>query len=433
MRIVVTREQRVPRVPRRLPPGRQSPRRCQLRPGPPADRLLASTTVWEPTWATSTTCGRPCGTSTSSSTSGGVEDVDLATDHPEVATRANVVGTTNVGVAAGEVGASVIYASTWEVYGTPRADPVDETHPCEPDHAYGATKLAGQRECSGRGPPHPGAAHSCPSCAWARPTATACGPDSVFSRFGDAARSGEPLVVPREQEPVAPVSPTPRTSPGRCRIGRQAARSGTGGTRAPYVTVNVGGGGARDHPSAGRVGGRPATGCPSRSALSARATRRRRRWRRNGAACGARVEGGDAVRRRSGGPPRRRRRPSGPPAPPHRGDPVASHLHRRGPQEPLTDPAPGQEAATASGCRPCSPWWAPWPWPCPLPRRRPWPRVAPPRFGDLSRSHPQHRPRPGGHVAVSPDARDPFAATVTERGPLVIWPPGYPVLLAASW
>jgi UDP-glucose 4-epimerase len=123
---------------------------------------------------------------------GGVGDVDLATDHPEVAARANVVGTTNVGVAAGEVGASVVYASTWEVYGTPRADPVDESHPCEPDHAYGITKLAGERMLAV-------AHHSggLPVVVLRLGTAYGHGmrPNSVFSRFGDAARSGEPLVV----------------------------------------------------------------------------------------------------------------------------------------------------------------------------------------------------------------------------------------------
>ena len=36
-----------------------------------------------------------------------------------------------------------------------------------------------------------------------------------------------------------------------------------------------------------------------------------------------------------------------------------------------------------------------------------------------------------GVTSPFPNARDPFAATVTGRGPLVIWPPGYPVLLAA--
>ena len=75
---------------------------------------------------------------------GGVGDVYLATDRPELAAQANVVGTTNVAVAAAEAGARLVYAPTWEVYGPPVSDPVDERHSCRPGHIYGATKLAGE-------------------------------------------------------------------------------------------------------------------------------------------------------------------------------------------------------------------------------------------------------------------------------------------------
>lgn len=38
----------------------------------------------------------------------------------------------------------MIYASTWEVYGRPQYEPVDEHHPTNPDHPYNITKLAGE-------------------------------------------------------------------------------------------------------------------------------------------------------------------------------------------------------------------------------------------------------------------------------------------------
>jgi len=36
-----------------------------------------------------------------------------------------------------------VYASTWEVYGEPRYEPMDEMHPCGPKHPYSVSKLAG--------------------------------------------------------------------------------------------------------------------------------------------------------------------------------------------------------------------------------------------------------------------------------------------------
>jgi UDP-glucose 4-epimerase len=123
---------------------------------------------------------------------GGVGDVDLATADPGLAARANVVGTTNVALAASRVGAKVVYASTWEVYGPPLAEEIDETHPCNPNHVYGATKLAGEQVLRA-------IARSAGVPVVVLRLGTAYGPgmreNSVFRRFADAARAGKPLVV----------------------------------------------------------------------------------------------------------------------------------------------------------------------------------------------------------------------------------------------
>lgn len=74
-----------------------------------------------------------------------VGDIYLAGDRRDVAASANVVGSANVGLAAETTGTRVIYASTWEVYGTPLYEPIDEEHPLRPDHQYSITKLAGER------------------------------------------------------------------------------------------------------------------------------------------------------------------------------------------------------------------------------------------------------------------------------------------------
>lgn len=77
---------------------------------------------------------------------GGVGDVYLAFEQPAVAAAANVVGTAHVMEAARQHGVKkVVYASTWEVYGEPQYQPLDEAHPCRPDHPYNVTKLAGEQ------------------------------------------------------------------------------------------------------------------------------------------------------------------------------------------------------------------------------------------------------------------------------------------------
>lgn len=75
-----------------------------------------------------------------------IGDVYLASQRPALAAHVNVTGTANVCDAAIAAGVSdLVYASTWEVYGKPLYEPMDELHPCTPDHPYNITKLAGER------------------------------------------------------------------------------------------------------------------------------------------------------------------------------------------------------------------------------------------------------------------------------------------------
>ena len=75
-----------------------------------------------------------------------VGDVYLAMEKPALAAAVNVTGSANVCEAALAAGVKrVVVASTWEVYGEPHYQPIDEAHPCSPDHPYNITKLAGER------------------------------------------------------------------------------------------------------------------------------------------------------------------------------------------------------------------------------------------------------------------------------------------------
>ena len=75
-----------------------------------------------------------------------VGDVYLAAERPSLAAQTNVAGTSNVCESALAEGIGrVVIASTWEVYGRPRYEPIDEVHPCHPDHPYAITKLAGEQ------------------------------------------------------------------------------------------------------------------------------------------------------------------------------------------------------------------------------------------------------------------------------------------------
>ncbi len=123
---------------------------------------------------------------------GAIGDVYLAGEDPSLAAAVNVLGTANVAEAAVRHGARVVYASTWEVYGEPRYQPLDEDHPTNPDHPYNITKLAGESlllsAASLRG-----------LSAVALRLGTAYGrglrPNSVFRIFIDRARRGEPITI----------------------------------------------------------------------------------------------------------------------------------------------------------------------------------------------------------------------------------------------
>lgn len=86
---------------------------------------------------------------------GGAALVHLAAWHPPAtaATTAvdrrrlvevNVMGTMRALEAARRHASAVVYASSFEVYGTPEASTIDERHPTRPLTDYGATKLAGE-------------------------------------------------------------------------------------------------------------------------------------------------------------------------------------------------------------------------------------------------------------------------------------------------
>src|SRR5690606_30337574 len=121
-----------------------------------------------------------------------IGDVYLAAEKPELAAAVNVVGTTNIANAAVAHGKRVVYASTWEVYGEPEYEPIDEDHRCRPDHPYNITKLGGEQlllsACELRG---------LSGMALRLGTAYGSGlrPNSVFRIFIDKAKRGEPITL----------------------------------------------------------------------------------------------------------------------------------------------------------------------------------------------------------------------------------------------
>lgn len=123
---------------------------------------------------------------------GAIGDVYLAGENPALAASVNVLGTANVAAAARTHGAKVVYASTWEVYGEPRYQPMDEDHPCDPDHPYNITKLAGERLLLAADrlqgvevvPLRLGTAFG-----------TGLRPNSVFRLFIDRAARGDPIKI----------------------------------------------------------------------------------------------------------------------------------------------------------------------------------------------------------------------------------------------
>lgn len=74
--------------------------------------------------------------------------VDRSIIEPHETYETNVLGTLNVLELARRYDVEkVIFASTSEVYGSAQYVPMDEKHPLDPQHPYGASKLAADRMC----------------------------------------------------------------------------------------------------------------------------------------------------------------------------------------------------------------------------------------------------------------------------------------------
>lgn len=123
---------------------------------------------------------------------GAIGDVYRAGEQPSLAARVNVVGTSTIAEAAVKHDARVVYASTWEVYGEPHYEPVDESHPTMPDHPYNITKLGGESLLLAAT-----RLHGLSGLALRLGTAYGSGlrPNSVFRIFLDKARAGEPITI----------------------------------------------------------------------------------------------------------------------------------------------------------------------------------------------------------------------------------------------
>jgi len=74
--------------------------------------------------------------------------VDRSYIEPQLTYEINVMGTQNILEVARIYDAKrVIYASTSEVYGSAQYSPIDEKHPLNAPHPYGASKIAADRMC----------------------------------------------------------------------------------------------------------------------------------------------------------------------------------------------------------------------------------------------------------------------------------------------
>jgi UDP-glucose 4-epimerase len=123
-----------------------------------------------------------------------IGDVYLAGDKPALAAQTNVTGSANVCEAALLAGVrSVICASTWEVYGAPQYQPIDEKHPTNPDHPYNITKLGGERLALAYGHLRQGLRVAALRLGTAY--GTRMRPNSVFSIFVQRAMRGEPITI----------------------------------------------------------------------------------------------------------------------------------------------------------------------------------------------------------------------------------------------
>lgn len=124
---------------------------------------------------------------------GAVGDVYLALEDPVRAVTMNVVGTAHVMEAALQYKLrKVVYASTWEVYGHPLRQPIDEEHPCSPDHPYNITKYSGERLALSYD-----TLKGVPVLALRLGTTYGLGmrPNAVFSHFLRQARTGQPITI----------------------------------------------------------------------------------------------------------------------------------------------------------------------------------------------------------------------------------------------
>ena len=123
---------------------------------------------------------------------GAIGDVYLAGRDPALASAVNVGGCAHIAEAAASTETRVVYASTWEVYGPPRYEPIDEDHPCQPDHPYSITKLAGEQILFAAN-----RLQGVPVLSLRLGTAYGPGlrPNSVFRVFIDKARKGEPITI----------------------------------------------------------------------------------------------------------------------------------------------------------------------------------------------------------------------------------------------
>jgi len=107
--------------------------------------------------------------------------------------RANVRGTIHLIMALGTARLdSLVYASTFEVYGEPQSLPIQESHRTEPETYYGASKLIGERYLDLFGE-----STSTPCCALRLPAVY--GPGSRIKRalenFIAAAATGGPIAI----------------------------------------------------------------------------------------------------------------------------------------------------------------------------------------------------------------------------------------------
>jgi len=124
---------------------------------------------------------------------GGIGDVYLAADSPQLAIHVNGCGTSNILSASSRNRVRrFVYASSWEVYGDPIYQPADEQHPCRPHHPYAISKLVGDLLTQGR-------VNGANLQTTALRLGTAYGSrmrkNAVISSFVRLAIRGEPLVI----------------------------------------------------------------------------------------------------------------------------------------------------------------------------------------------------------------------------------------------